>query len=75
MHHHGWTWLPMFLGGMKEKQLMGVYVPSCTPTVLTIHLIVPTTPDTHTSGDGTYTGSGSEEQTLGEEIGVKEMVY
>jgi hypothetical protein len=43
--------------------------------VITTCLIVPTTPDTHTSGDGTYKGSGSDEQTLGVEIGIKEMIY
>jgi hypothetical protein len=43
--------------------------------MLTTCLIVPTITTTHTSRDGTYTGSGNDEQTLGAEIGVKEMIY
>jgi hypothetical protein len=60
--------------GRDGEKVDGVSVPHCTSTVPTTCLIVPTTPDTHTSRDGTYTGSGSDEQTLGAEIGVKEMI-
>jgi hypothetical protein len=63
----------MFLGGM-EKKLWGIcsslhfhnadYMFNCSNYTTT-----------HTSRDGTYTGSGNDEQTLGAEIGVKEMIY
>jgi len=59
----------------RDGEKVAGFVPHYTSTVINTCLIVPTTPDTHTSGDGTYTGSSSDEQTLGVEIGIKEMTY
>jgi hypothetical protein len=61
-------------GRDEGERVDGTYVPHCVSTVPTTCLMVPTTPATHTSGDGTYIISSSEEQTLGADISVKEMV-